>query len=155
MMSRRADRGLMAVGVSQLCDRLARPPSRGGVPASRRVQPQSGRVHFVVRVQSSPFTSLPAILDPGSLHLILSRDPFPLRWNYVMPNGTYAGFAAATSRSPFGPFKVRRDSVAVKYQNPSIQAGDFHLFVDDDDTGYVIYSAGEWVLGMGGQKLEP
>jgi hypothetical protein len=77
------------------------------------------------------------------------------RWNYVMPNGTYAGFAAATSPSPFGPFKVQRDSVAVKYQTSGIQAGDFHLFVDDDGTGYVIYSVGGYVLGRGGEKREP
>jgi hypothetical protein len=57
----------------------------------------------------------------------------PLR--QVRPDGTYAGFAAATADSPEGPFVVQTPSVNVTYQNDSIQAGDFQLFVDDDGTG--------------------
>lgn len=79
----------------------------------------------------------------------------------VHPNGTYAGFAAATARRPEGPFKLQTACVNITYQNASIQverggrlgadgwagrlteggcgcvqAGDFHLFVDDDGEGY-------------------
>lgn len=63
-------------------------------------------------------------------------DEYVLWWNYVHPNGTYAGFAAATARSPAGPFEQRVASVNITYQRGDVQAGDFKLFVDDDGTGY-------------------
>jgi hypothetical protein len=32
---------------------------------------------------------------------------YVLYWNYVHPNGSYAGYAAATSASPAGPFTLQ------------------------------------------------
>lgn len=59
-----------------------------------------------------------------------------LWWNWVYPNGTYAGFAAATADSPVGPFRQRVANVNITYENAEVQAGDQKLFVDDDGTGY-------------------
>lgn len=80
---------------------------------------------------------------------------YVLWWNYVHPNGTYAGFAAATAAdSPVGPFTQRVASVNITYQRADVQAGDFKLFVDPDDgAGYgarcVMWG---WLVGIGEQR---
>jgi len=61
---------------------------------------------------------------------------YVLWWNYVHPNGTYAGFAAATASNPAGPFEQRVASVNITYERADVQAGDLKLFVDDDGAGY-------------------
>lgn len=75
-----------------------------------------------------------AVFNPNTCEYVLW-------WNYVYPNGTYAGFAVATSSKPEGPFEQRRTVVPIAH----LPAGDFHLFVDDDGTGYVLYSADFWI----------
>jgi hypothetical protein len=73
-------------------------------------------------------------------------------WNYVALNGTYMGYAAATSSQPEGPFTLQVNIVNLTRNNATSHAGDYHLFVDDDGTGYVIYSANFW---MSIEKLTP
>lgn len=79
--------------------------------------------------------------------------------NYVMwfhadgptetSNSNYAAASAgvAVSDSPVGPFKFidryRLNYVAGKYDQSKGMARDMNLFVDDDGTGYIIYSSEE------------
>lgn len=72
---------------------------------------------------------------------------YVLWWNYVHPNGTYAGFAAATADSPVGPFRQRVVSVNITYERADVQAGDLKLFVDDDGAGYGALCIWLWVGG--------
>jgi hypothetical protein len=68
---------------------------------------------------------------------------YVLWWNYVLPSGGYAGYAAATSASPDGPFVLQNALVNIT-RGPG--AGDYDLFVDAaDGTGYLIYSAHYWM----------
>ena len=54
-------------------------------------------------------------------------------------------YAVATSASPLGPFATVNTSVALstqfgsKYNNSNV--GDFAIFVDDDETAYLLYSS--------------
>jgi len=72
---------------------------------------------------------------------------YVLWWNYDPPSGSSA-YAAATSISPTGPFKVVNQKINVTREH----GGDYALFVDDDGTGYLVYSADYW---MGIEKLTP
>ena len=68
---------------------------------------------------------------------------YVLWFNYVLPSGGYAGYAAATSASPAGPFVVVNTLVNTT-RGPG--AGDFDLFVDPSSgAGYVIYSSQYWM----------
>lgn len=58
--------------------------------------------------------------------------------NYVEPDGTYAGYAAYTAPGPAGPFTLQRTVTNVSTNNATWHCGDFHLFVDDDGTPYII-----------------
>ncbi len=93
-----------------------------------------------------PWTERPpgTLFRPAAVYNPNTRE-YVLWWNYVHPNGTYAGYAAATSPTPEGPFVQRRTNVNITYERADIQAGDFHLFVDDDGTGYVLYSAAFYI----------
>jgi beta-xylosidase len=51
------------------------------------------------------------------------------------------GYAAATSASPEGPFKLVTPSTNLTRNNATSHAGDGHIFVDDDGSAYFIYSA--------------
>jgi hypothetical protein len=84
-----------------------------------------------------PWTERPpgTLFRPSAVYNPNSKE-YVLWWNYVHPNGTYAGFAAATADSPVGPFKQARSSVNITYERDDVQAGDLKLFVDDDGTGY-------------------
>jgi len=64
---------------------------------------------------------------------------YVLWWNWYNSTGNY--YAAATGPTPAGPFKLQVDAVNVTRK----KGGDFHLFVDDDGTGYVIYSWDYWI----------
>lgn len=107
-----------------------------------------------------PWTERPAgtLFRPSAVFNPTTHE-YILWWNYVYPNGTYAGFAVATSSKPQGPFEQRRAQVNIAH----LPAGDFHLFVDDDGTGYVLYSADFWItieeltpdfLGVSGRAFD-
>lgn len=55
---------------------------------------------------------------------------YPKLWN--------GKFGVATSDSPSGPFKIVNNDVEVAHTNLGV--GDFGLFVDDDQTAYIIYN---------------
>lgn len=59
---------------------------------------------------------------------------YVLFWNYVNKAGKYAGDAAATAKSPAGPFTIASPLI-----NTTYPTGDFDVFVDKDGTGYMIY----------------
>jgi beta-xylosidase len=73
---------------------------------------------------------------------------YVLYWNYVAA-GTYAGYAAASSKSPEGPFIMRNKLVNVTRAG----AGDFDIFIDDDGTGYIIYDNQDHWMGI--EQLTP
>lgn len=57
-------------------------------------------------------------------------------WFYNPTQISFIG--VATSLSPFGPFDVVTSQVVgLRYTNP----GDFGLLVDDDDSGYIVYTS--------------
>lgn len=51
-------------------------------------------------------------------------------------------FASAVSESPTGPFRIVNDNCSLRHAQP----GDHNLFVDDDGTGYLIYTS---IIGDG------
>ncbi len=55
-------------------------------------------------------------------------------WYPTLWNGQYA---VATSEHPEGPFKIIHEQVKLRHDKP----GDFGLFVEDDGTGYIIYTS--------------
>ena len=67
-------------------------------------------------------------------------------WYPTLWNGQYA---VAVSDTPQGPFTIHDPNVAVKEPKP----GDLGLFVDDDGTGYVIYTSIERNHGISIEKL--
>lgn len=69
-----------------------------------------------------------------------------LWWNQVAPNGTYLGYIAGVSDSISGPFVNLTTVTGLTASNSTWHAGDFHLFVDDDGTGYAIYSADHYMF---------
>jgi len=90
---------------------------------------------------------------PGTLfrpHVVFNPKTreYVLWWNYESPQGAYVGFGVAASQSITGPFKMRN----IKANITREPAGDYDLFVDDDGTGYVIYSANYY---MSIEKLTP
>jgi len=97
---------------------------------------------WVFQGYAFPWTERPAgtLFRPSAVLNPTTRE-YVLWWNYVYPNGTYAGFAVATSSTPEGPFEQRRALVPIAH----LPAGDFHLFVDGDGKGYVLYSADFWI----------
>jgi hypothetical protein len=66
---------------------------------------------------------------------------FVMWWNWVSPKGVYEGYATSTSPTPEGPYTLVEDVVTLTHSNATFHAGDFHFFVDDDETGYIIYCA--------------
>lgn len=81
------------------------------------------------------------------LSFVKSAGLYNLWWNWVHPNGTYAGYAAATAPTPAGPFTLQVDVVpGLVANNHSWHGGDYHRFVDDDGTPYVIYSANHYMF---------
>lgn len=75
--------------------------------------------------------------------------------NFVRKSGGYGGFAVYTSASPEGPFDLRNPVMNISRLCPSqfVSApcgpaqggvGDFDVFVDDDNQGYVIYGSNYW-----------
>lgn len=59
-----------------------------------------------------------------------------LYWNYVNKQGQYAGNGLAAAASPAGPFTLVAELISTTFPT-----GDFDVLVDDDGTGYIIYSA--------------
>jgi len=84
------------------------------------------------------------VFRPSATYSIFTEQ-YILYWNWVAKNGTYMGYAAATSSTPAGPFTIKTDVVNVTLNNATWHAGDFHFFVDDDGTGYIIYSSQHWM----------
>eukprot|EP00730_Choanoeca_flexa_P015117 TRINITY_DN6860_c0_g1_i1.p1 TRINITY_DN6860_c0_g1~~TRINITY_DN6860_c0_g1_i1.p1 ORF type:complete len:362 (+),score=60.38 TRINITY_DN6860_c0_g1_i1:2-1087(+) len=60
-------------------------------------------------------------------------------WVNAVPEGNFGGsfYVAATSATPEGPFAVQNENITMAHAAP----GDFDLFVDDDGTGYLIYTS--------------
>jgi beta-xylosidase len=67
-------------------------------------------------------------------------------WYPTLWNGQYA---VALSDTPQGPFAIHDPNVKVKEAKP----GDLGLFVDDDGTGYLIYTSIERDHGISIEKL--
>jgi len=80
-------------------------------------------------------------------HLVYNPNTklYVLWWNYDY-NGDF--LAVATAPSPAGPFTLQNKVVNITKG----QSGDFALFVDDDGTGYVVYS---WAYVMHIEQLTP
>jgi beta-xylosidase len=57
-------------------------------------------------------------------------------FNYITETFANSFYGVATSASPTGPFAVVNRDVALRFQDN----GDENIFVDDDGTGYVIYT---------------
>ena len=53
------------------------------------------------------------------------------------PDFSKSSYLVATSNAPEGPFEVVQKNATVKHG----EGGDFSLFVDDDHTGYIIYTS--------------
>lgn len=64
-------------------------------------------------------------------------------WFNLLDRPRFQGYVVATSPHPAGPYTVRVPEVALARAN----CGDFDLFVDDDGTGFVIYTCGH-VMGI-------
>lgn len=58
---------------------------------------------------------------------------------YVLWYNADNRYGVATADRPAGPFTIQNPDVAVKYSAQGV--GDFGLFVDDDGTGYIAYTA--------------
>lgn len=74
---------------------------------------------------------------------------YVLFYNYIKKNTPHPGSAAigvATASSPAGPFTVRNHAISnarpVLATNYYGSMGDFDVFVDADDTAYIVYSFG-------------
>jgi beta-xylosidase len=76
-------------------------------------------------------------------HLVYnpSTKLYVLVWNFDY--GANALLAAATAPSPAGPFTLA--TATINLFQGGHTTGDFTLFVDDDGTGYIVYSA-NWVM---------
>ena len=73
---------------------------------------------------------------------------YVLWWNWVASNGTYMGYAAATSASPAGPFVLKTAQTNLTRNNATFHAGDGHIFVDPkDQKAYFIYGA-NYYMGL-------
>jgi len=98
-------------------------------------------------------------LASGSWEFVLEVLAYePARWHaliYPMQSGTLiqmrlcsgittsnpmalCGDAAYTAPGPAGPFTLQRTVTNVSTNNATWHCGDFHLFVDDDGTPYII-----------------
>lgn len=69
-------------------------------------------------------------------------------WYPTLWNGQYG---VAVSQRPEGPFRIVNMDVRVKHPRP----GDFGLFVEDDGSGYLIYTSIESGHRISVEKLEP
>ncbi|MFB3815091.1 MAG: family 43 glycosylhydrolase [Terriglobales bacterium] len=58
---------------------------------------------------------------------------------YVLWYNADNRYGVATADRPAGPFTIQNPNVGVKYSAQGV--GDFGLFVDDDGTGYIAYTA--------------
>jgi len=75
------------------------------------------------------YTRPSVVFNPRTRKYVLWYNWFPKLWN--------GRAAAATSDSPAGPFTIANPEVHV----PGSRLGDGSLFVDDDGTGYYIYTS--------------
>jgi len=57
--------------------------------------------------------------------------------NWIGSSFAESYYASAVSPSPLGPFKVVVENITMGYAN----TGDFNLFLDDDGSGYIIYTS--------------
>lgn len=77
-----------------------------------------------------------AVWNPTTMRVVLW-------WNYVLPSGGYAGYAAATAAGPGGPFTTVVPSVNVTQPKSS---GDFAISVGPAGShGYLAYSHDYWM----------
>jgi hypothetical protein len=74
---------------------------------------------------------------------------FVLWVNFVNESAGLHGYAALTSSTPAGPFEPRVPAVNL---TNATKGGDYQIFIDDDATGYVIYSSLHW---MAVEELTP
>ena len=79
------------------------------------------------------------LFSPKALYNARTKE-YVLWYNYV-PHYSYG---VATSKTPFGPFKTVNSTAGASFRfgypsNSNI--GDFSVWVDDDGTGYFLYSA--------------
>ena len=69
------------------------------------------------------------VYNPGTRRYVLWFNWYPVLWE--------GQFAVGMSESPAGPFEVVEADAAVVQPRP----GDHNVFVDDDGTGYLIYTS--------------
>ena len=60
-------------------------------------------------------------------------------------------YGVATSAVPQGPFRVVNANIALRYSDD----GDENIFVDDDGTGYIIYTSLAEGHSMSIERLTP
>jgi hypothetical protein len=97
----------------------------------------SGSWHFVDTAIAESQRPAGVIYRPDGI-FNPNTNSWVLYWNFVYPNGTYGGYIAATSPAPEGPFSLQTIDVNVSTNNATWHCGDFHLFIDDDGTPYII-----------------
>ncbi len=77
---------------------------------------------------------------------------FVLWFNYIVGGFSRSYYAVATSKTATGPFTIQVLNVTTtQYQ----QDGDENIFVDDDGTGYLIYTSIAQGHGMSIEKMTP
>ena len=72
-------------------------------------------------------------------------------WYNWYPELWEGQYGVATSERPEGPFQIIHEHVRVRHEKP----GDFGLFVDDDGTGYLIYTSIAQKHSVSIERLEP
>lgn len=61
-----------------------------------------------------------------------------LWFNYIQGSFANSFYAVATSKSALGPFKIINEKVSSLAEE---NLGDFGLFIDEDETAYIIYTS--------------
>ena len=72
-------------------------------------------------------------------------------FNYITNTFSQSFYGVATSDKASGPFTIVNKNVALRYQDN----GDENIFVDDDGTGYVIYTTLSAGHAMSIERLSP
>ena len=73
-------------------------------------------------------------------------------FNYIVGDFSKSYYGVATSKTSYGPFQLRvHDVNTTQYKDD----GDENLFVDDDGTGYLIYTSIAQGHGISIEKLTP
>jgi len=92
---------------------------------------------FQGHVFSASAYSQPAILFCPKVIYNPATKLYVLWGNWIGGSFADSYYSAATSPSPMGPFKLVNENITMG----NADTGDFNLFLDDDGSGYVIYTS--------------